>query len=225
MPIDLSKIKNKLNPPPDGQDVLRLKVGVVSAIDSSTGSVTVTMNGVDIPSVPVLGSARFIVGASVQVLSYRGSLLVLGSSGAVASQPVQLTGSTTLGNTTSTSFVNSLTTTGVHGLAFVAPPSGRVDVVGRAGGGSATVGQYSLLDFEVRQGATPGSGTVFRAADNNTASVFMSSTSGGQGPLSFSTLVTGLTPGAVYNASLTYASSSGSSSATFNRRYISVRPK
>lgn len=225
MPIDLTKIKKKINPPPDGQDVAKLRTGQVTAIDASTGAVSVNLNGTVITNVPVLGGALFVVGTSVQLLSYRGSLLILGGSDDVVAQPVQLTGSTTLGNTTSTSFTNSLTTTGVHGIAFVAPPSGRVEVIGRSGGGSATVGQYSLLDFEVRQGSTPGSGTVFRAADNNTASVFMSSTSGGQGPLNFSTAVTGLTPGAVYNASLTYATSVGTSSATFNRRYIAVYPR
>ena len=224
MPIDLTKIKKKLNPPPDGQDVAKLRAATVSAIDSATGAVSIVMNSATLENVPVLGSARFVVGTPVQVLSYRGSLLVIGASGGVVSQPVQLTGSTSNGNTTSISFVNSLTGTGVHGVAFIAPPSGRVQVFGRSGGGSSTVGQYSLLDWEVRAGSTIGSGSVVRAADNNTASVFLSSTSGGQGPLNVSGLVAGLTPGAVYNACLAYASGVGSSTASFNRRYISVVP-
>lgn len=223
MPIDLSKIKNKLNPPPDGQDVLRLKTAVVTAYSTSTGSVTISLNGTDIPGVPTLSGAAFPVGSTVQVLSYRGSLLVIGSSG-VGAQPVEATGGTVNGTTTSTSYTNSLTTTGVHGVAFIAPASGKVQVLGRSSGGSTTVGQYSQLDWEVRTGSTVGSGSVVRATSNDTASVFLSSTSGGQGPLNVSGLVTGLTPGAVYNAALTYASSNISNTASFNRRYVAVYP-
>jgi len=223
MPIDLSKIKKKINPTPDGQDVLRLRTAVIAARDASTGRVSITLNDALVTDVPVLGAAVFTVGTSVQVLSYRGSLLILGGSNAASAVPVEATGNTTLGSTTSTSFTNSLTTTGVHGVAFIAPPSGIVQIFGRAGGGNDTVGQYSLLDHEVRQGSTVGSGTVYRATTTDTASVFMSSTSAGQGPLNIVGLVSGMTPGAVYNASLTYACTAGT--ARFNRRYILVRPQ
>jgi hypothetical protein len=220
---NLTKLRKKLIPPPDGQDVAKLRTAVVSAYDTADGTVDITLNGATIPNVPVLSRAAFAVGTTVQVLSYRGSLLVIGASGNGA-QPVEATGSTSNGTTTSTSYTNSLTTTGTHGVAFIAPPSGKIQILGRASAGSSTVGQYAQLDYEVRTGSTIGSGTLVRTTNNNTASVFLSSTSGGQGPLNISGLLTGLTPGAVYNACLTYASSSGSSTASFNRRQIAVYP-
>ena len=220
---NLTKLRKKLIPPPDGQDVAKLRTAVVAAYDSSDGSVDLTLNGATIPNVPVLSNVAITVGASVQLLSYRGSLLVIGSSGNGA-QPVEATGSTSNGSTTSTSYTNSLTSTGVHGVAFIAPPSGKIQVIGRASGGSSVVGQYAQLDWEVRQGSTIGSGTLFRTTNNNTASVFLSSTANGQGPLNISGLLSGLTPGANYNACLTYCSSSGSSTANFNRRQIAVYP-
>lgn len=103
MPIDLSKIKNKLNPPPDGQDVLRLKVGVVTAI-SSNGSITVTLNGASVSDVPVLSGALFLVGAVVQILSYRGSLLAIGTT-ASSKQAIVKSGDQN-SNTNSTALVN-----------------------------------------------------------------------------------------------------------------------
>lgn len=224
MPIDLSKIKTKLNPPMDGQDVLRLRTATVAARDSSTGRVSITLNGATITDVPALGDAAFSVGTIVQVLSYRGSMLIIGGSSVATAQPVEATGNTSNGTTTSTSYTNTLTTTGIHGVAFIAPASGKVQFIGRSSGGSSTVGQYAQIDYEVRTGSTVGSGSVVRATTNDTASVFLSSTSGGQGPLNVSGIVSGLTPGAVYNVALTYASSNGASTASFNRRYTAVYP-
>lgn len=225
MPIDLSKIKKKINPPMDGQDVLRLRAAQVTARSATTGRTSVLLNGAIVDDVPALNNVVFAVGTIVQVLSYRGSLLILGGSSVATAQPVEATGNTVNGTTTSTSYISSLTTTGVHGVVFIAPASGVVKISGRASGGSGTVGQYAQLDYEVRQGNSISNGTIVRATSNDTASVFLSSTSGGQGPLNVSGLVTGLVPGGVYNAFLTFASSSGSSTASFNRRYILVEPK
>jgi hypothetical protein len=218
----LSKIKKKLLPAIDGQDVARLRTAVVAAIDTD-GTVDITLNGATITNVPVLSNAAFAVGSVVQVLSYRGSLLVIGGSG-VGAQPVEATSSTTNGTTTSTAYTNTLTTTGVHGVAFIAPPSGKIQLLGRAAAGSSVVGNYAQLDYEIRQGSTVGSGALVRTTNNNTASVFLSSTAGGQGPLNVSGLFSGLVPGASYNACLTFATGNASSTASFNRRQIAVYP-
>lgn len=77
MPIDLSKIKEKLNPTPDGQDVTRLRTGVVTAVNAN-GTVDITLSGVTMSGVPRLIGATVVVGQAVQIASYRGSLLVLG---------------------------------------------------------------------------------------------------------------------------------------------------
>ena len=103
MPIDLTKIRNKLNPPPDGQDVLRLKTGVVTAL-ASDGTITVTLNGASISDVPVLSGSLLLSGAVVQVLSYRGSLLVIGTT--ASSKQVIIKSGDQNSNTNSTALVN-----------------------------------------------------------------------------------------------------------------------
>jgi hypothetical protein len=103
VPIDLTKIRNKLNPPPDGQDVLRLKTGVVTAL-ASDGTITVTLNGASISDVPVLSGSLLLSGAVVQVLSYRGSLLVIGTT--ASSKQVIIKSGDQNSNTNSTALVN-----------------------------------------------------------------------------------------------------------------------
>jgi hypothetical protein len=224
--IDYTKLRKKLNPEPQigGDPGIRLRTGTVSAIGSD-GTVDLLMGGATVPDVPVLSGAAFLVGTIVQVLSYRGSLLVLGASNVVAAQPVEASGSTSNGTTTSTSYTNTLTSTGVHGVAFFAPPSGKAMLIGRSVGGNANAGSYAQMDYEVRNGGTIGSGSLFRTTNNNTAAVHQSATANAQGTLHVSGLLTGLTPGAVYNACLTFASSNSSFAATFNRRQIAVYPQ
>jgi hypothetical protein len=225
--INLSKIKKKLNPEPDGQGPLRLQAATVSSI-ASDGTVDILLNGATVADVPVLGSARFVSGQSVQVLSYRGSLLVLGGSGkAVQPGPVVATGGNTdTGTTTSTSYVNSLTgaTNNVWGVAFIAPPSGTVMVSCKAAAANATAGDYALMDFQIRTGATPNLGSVIRNANDNTAGIIRSSTASLQATIVSSDVVTGLTPGTQYNVTLSYRSSSGGT-VSYNRRQAIVLPQ
>jgi hypothetical protein len=223
MPIDLTQIKKKILPPQDGQDELKLRVGTVAAIDAA-GLVTLTLNGVAVPGVPSLSGAAFAVGTVVQVLSYRGSLLIIGAGNSASAQPVEATGSTANGSISSGTFSNSLASTGIHGVAFIAPPSGKIQIIGRAVGRNTTVSQYALLDYEVRQGSSIGSGTLARTTNNNTAGVHQSAVASAQGTVVTGGLLTGLTPGAAYNACLTYATG-GTGTADFNRRQIAVYPQ
>jgi hypothetical protein len=218
--IDLTKILDKLVPEPDGEDVLRLRVGIVEAV--TDGRVDVDLSGTVIEGVPVLGGATLAVGQPVQMLSYRGALLALGSSGASLFTPVSATtGDTANGTTTSGSFVTSLTTSGAHGVAFIAPPSGTVAVHVRSAAQSDTAGSYSLLDFQVRTGDIVNSGTVVRAASENTAGIIRSSTAALQATIVSGDIVSGLTPGADYNVTLAYHVGSGGTS-TYNRRHVMV---
>jgi hypothetical protein len=145
--------------------------------------------------------------------------------GIVAAVPVSAKDSSVAdGTTTSTSFANSLTSTTMRGIQFTAPNSGTVLVSGSATGRNGTANQFSLMDFEVRQGSTIGSGTLIRASDENTTTSFQSDSITHQGWLAITpTIVSGLTPGAVYNALLTYRTTGGTS--TFNRRKITVDPR
>jgi len=228
--INLSKIKKKLNPEPDGQGLLRLQTATVSAI-ASDGTVDISLNGATVTDVPVLGSARFVSGQAVQVLSYRGSLLILGGSGLGSAAPVSNSASagasaTDAGTTNSGSFVTSLSgaTTTIAGVAFIAPPSGRVFVECSAAASNDTAGDYALVDFQVRQGSTINSGTVVRATNENTAGVIRSSTAGLQATIVSSDVVTGLTAGSAYNVTMAFRQGVGGT-ASFNRRKAIVIPQ
>lgn len=90
--IDYSKIKKKLGGrEDDGQDVLRLRTATVGAVNVD-GTVDLVLSGVTVEDVSKIGSAVVDVGQEVQVMSYRGSLLVLGgtgvSSGVTGEQPI-----------------------------------------------------------------------------------------------------------------------------------------
>jgi hypothetical protein len=74
---NLSKLRKKLVPSPDGQDWTKLRTAVVTAVNTD-GTLDLTLSGVSVTNVPRLTGAYAIAGSVVQVLSYRGSLLVLG---------------------------------------------------------------------------------------------------------------------------------------------------
>lgn len=130
--------------------------------------------------------------------------------------------SVTNGTTTSTTFVTSLTTSGVRGVAFFAAPSGKALVLGTAGGSNTTVAQFTLTSFEVRLGAVVGSGVVIVSSDENTASQFQSQAANQPGQHTVMGNVTGLTGGSSYNACLTYRVTANTG--TWNRRKIIVQP-
>jgi hypothetical protein len=124
------------------------------------------------------------------------------------------------GTTTSTTFTNTLTTSGAGpGVAFTAPPSGRVTVENTANLISSTVA--SLMSFEIRAGSSVGTGTVVVAAiDENGPSV------GGGNSGSRYTLVlplSGLTPGGSYNIRQMYRVSAGGTGGTFIQKRITVK--
>jgi hypothetical protein len=129
---------------------------------------------------------------------------------------------TTDGTTSSTTFVNSLTTTTTRGIAFTAGASGAVLVFYQCTGRNSLAGQFTIVDFEVRTGTTVGSGTVVRASDESSASAPMSDSINQQMQHNGHDLVTGLTPGNSYNATMTYRVT-GAATGTFNRRKITVQ--
>jgi hypothetical protein len=224
--IDYTKLLGKLLPEAGGEDVLRLRTGVVDAVNSN-GTANVGISGVVVPSLPVLGNlGGLAAGAVVQILTYRGSMLVLGSVNLNGSKPVELIDSGIGGGTaTSTGGTNTLVgiTPGIHGVAFIAPPSGKVFVTGRCSALNNTIAQYTMLDFEVKAGAVVGSGTIFQTINGNRESVFQSNPASQSGVHAPSGLAIGLTPGAAYNACLVYRVSANTG--TFNRRYIAVLPQ
>jgi hypothetical protein len=129
------------------------------------------------------------------------------------------------GTTTSTAYTAALTGLAVTGVGFIAPPSGIVAVLCKAVVNNNTAGSYSIIDFEIRQGAVVGAGTIVRGATDNTAGVHQSTTVNGQGTVTSSDLITGLTPGAGYNIQMMHKLAGGGSTASFNRRQVMVLPQ
>ena len=56
--IDYTRLLKKINQDPGGEDVLRLRVGVVVSVATSTA--TVTISGVSVSGVPMLAGAAEI---------------------------------------------------------------------------------------------------------------------------------------------------------------------
>lgn len=78
--IDITRLSGRLTPKSDAEDVLRLRVGLVDALNSD-GTIDVLLDQVLVDKpVPVLAGALVEVGLPVQLLSYRGSLLAIGTS-------------------------------------------------------------------------------------------------------------------------------------------------
>lgn len=125
------------------------------------------------------------------------------------------------GTTTSTTFTNSLTTTGVIGVAFTAPASGKVEVKWTCTGRNSNAGVFTITGFDVRNGSTVGSGSVAFAVDENVAVAVQSDSAGQQLEHTGIGLATGLTPYADYNACIVYRVTANTG--TFNRRRISVQ--
>lgn len=127
------------------------------------------------------------------------------------------------GTTTSTSYTNTLTTTGVRGVAFVAPISGTVTVYFAALGRHATLAKSVAVDVEVKTGSTVGSGVLVRGSADITADVEQNAAAGQNLHHSGFAVVTGLTAGAAYNACITYKLIDAGTG-TFSCRNISVVP-
>lgn len=101
--LDYTRLIEKLSPRPGGEDEVRMRVGVVDTVNND-GTVDLVISGVVIPDVPYLSGASVAPGGVVQVISYRGSLLIIGtvaSAGVVPFTPVLTSTGTTpnLGST------------------------------------------------------------------------------------------------------------------------------
>lgn len=77
--LDYTKLLQKLQPQDrvGGDPGLELRAGVIAAINAD-GTADVVLSGATVPGVSRLAGAAIQVGAVVQLLSYRGSMLILG---------------------------------------------------------------------------------------------------------------------------------------------------
>lgn len=119
-----------------------------------------------------------------------------------------------------------------HGTAFVAPPSGKVEVVvsGWLGSNavlvSTGVNPRSYMSTYVRAGSTVGSGAdVLTPSDDRAAAYFNASSTAGTkySWVQLSHLVTGLTPGNTYNVVSVFRDNGGGAAAAVNKRRMIVK--
>lgn len=198
MTIDYTKLLAKLDPQPGGEDVARMRTGIVDAVNAD-GTVDLGISGIVVPDVPVLQGAYVSAGATVNVISYRGSLIVIGGThtGAV---PVMAFNS---GIGTVTGLTFALPTTANIGLTFIAPASGAVRLDFSAELDSATTtGSHIILSPRVLTGSTIGSGSVVLAPSDQIALRFRNNVTAIDVGVSNFYRLDGLTPGASYNAQM-----------------------
>ncbi len=201
MPIDYTRILQGLSNDPNSEDPgLRLRTGVVTALNS-TGTVDLTLGGGTVPAVPVLDGVVLAVGAVVQVLSARGTLLVIGgvSAGALSKASVYNANNPTFTSTTYT----ELSGANICSVAFLAPSSGAVKLIieGWLGMSSTNLRCRALMTGQVRLGSTLNSGTIIDAAADSQAAVHDGEDNSGftYKYAHVDYVVSGLTPGVYYN--------------------------
>lgn len=139
MAIDFTRLVEKLNPDPGAEDPLRLRVATVTTVNAN-GTLDITMSsGVLVPGVPKLATAYAPAGAVVQVITLRGSLLVIGavaSGGALGA--MTKTGSTVAGPAGAASL---LTTAIPFGVTFPAIPNVHINLTSGASQANSWVGR------------------------------------------------------------------------------------
>lgn len=140
-------------------------------------------------------------------------------SGLVANMAAVVNADATSRTTTTTSYTSTLSPANICGVAFTAPASGKVLIGWRLAMANSGA-NFTACSPAISTGNVVGAGTPFLAGDDGRTISTDSTTFEGQGaPL----LVTGLTPGTVYNAFLTHRVAGGTG--TFLRREINVIPQ
>lgn len=228
MALDYTSLLKKLTPDRDGEPHTHLRTGVVAAINSD-GTLDITMSsGVLVPDVPKLDGVNPAVGAVVQMISFRGVLLViggvLGGVSATTGNVTQFGGSNP--TTTSTTYT-SLSGGDILGVAFVAPASGAVEVVvqGWLSLSSTTLQRRALMAPQVRLGGTINSGTIVATANDDYAALAQNSivSAFDYKYVHHSRVVTGLTPGTTYNAVAMHRIVTSGDTSAANDRHITVK--
>lgn len=124
----------------------------------------------------------------------------------------------TVRTTTATSYTTTLSPAQIWGVSFIAPPSGKVMIHWTTALSNSVGGNLAQCSPSVRTGAVVGSGSLYSPSGDTYLS------SGANIRPGTSALVTGLTPGAVYNAALEHrVTATGTGS--FSDREIIVVPQ
>jgi len=179
----------------------------IGTIDSVV-PLTVSVQGTTLDDLGLLGSYTPVVNDSVILLGQSSSTgsdpaswVALGAASPVPRQPPQtaLSG-TPVGGFTSTTYVASSPPVGVW---FVAPPSGIVRVDWSSRFQTNTINTRTAVSVQIATDRTLDAGTVVSSANDNSALENNNDPAGGANTrlqAAMFRLVTGLTPGAEYNA-------------------------
>ena len=154
MAFDYFKLLEKIDPKQDAEDVVRLRKGVVDAVNAD-GTVDLQLSGVPtpIPDVPVLEGAIVFVGQVVRVATSRGALLVLGGSGPTTGGPPYYVGATTASSNFTTSDATVLQ---IDDVVFRAGLAYRIEFYG---GWNDASGTPTLFNPKIKK--TNSSGTLW----------------------------------------------------------------
>lgn len=126
---------------------------------------------------------------------------------------------TTSRTTTSTSYTTTLSAANICGVAFTAPPSGKVLIGWNCQMSNNSSPNVAQCSFGIRTGSVVGSGSVFQASGDGTSITSIANAGAGR-----TSLVTGLDPGTVYNVALEHRAFSAGT-ATFLNREVEVFPQ
>jgi hypothetical protein len=193
----------------------QIRPGTVSSV-TENGPVNVFVDGdnnVATPAISLIGAVSASARVWVLQVPPSGNYIIgTGYLDGQVSSGVGLTGVST-GSTTYAVTLTSL------GRAFVAPASGKVIVHLRSSIAPAAGPATAWMSVRIGEGSVIGSGTVFQAASDNYA-LMLGVTGSADVGTSFE--VSGLTPGAVYNAQLQHRTSAGTS--FWSRREVIISP-
>jgi hypothetical protein len=127
--IDMTKLLSKLIPDVGGEDVVRMRTGIVDAVNAD-GTVDLGIAGIIVPDIPRLASAVVSAGLVVNVISFRGSLLVIGAAATIAAQAPLIA----RGTVNSPSFTgNSFTVPVSFGVTFPSIPNVHINLNSSSG--------------------------------------------------------------------------------------------
>lgn len=95
--LDYTRMVKKLNPTRDGEPYTSMRTGIVDAINSD-GTLDIEMSsGVIVPDVPRLDTVNVAVGSVIHMISFRGSLLVIGRTSSAGGRIIAYASDTTDG--------------------------------------------------------------------------------------------------------------------------------
>lgn len=224
--IDFTKLREKLDPDPGGEDNLRIRTAVVQTMNAD-GTVDVLLSGALVPGVPRLDQGNWLAtGANVQMITLRGGYLILGPTqkGARRVSTYLTNNQTWTGSATYT----ALSGADIMGVAFTAPPSGavKVSIEGWLAVSSATLQRRSFMSAWVATGSVINAGAVISAADDERAAMAQNSVASifDYKYVNVTYPVTGLTPGNPYNATVGVRLLNSADTGAVNKRRVTVEP-